>query len=107
MSRELGSASGAELIGVDEAGQALVAIESAGVRWRDDTDDTTADTLYTFDENLTSIGAETVISYRQFYRRLQLEGHFSRPYGEQDERDLWPLREWNGSDFVPLPLPPR
>ncbi|HSK09548.1 MAG TPA: hypothetical protein VK911_08225, partial [Vicinamibacterales bacterium] len=94
-------------IAMDGAGQSTVMVENFGSILPGDADVAGADSYYTFDEKLNPMSAETGEGYRRLHRRLQLDGAFTRPYGEEDERELWPLREWNGSDFVPLPPPRR
>ncbi len=92
----------------DSAGRLFVAVEHLGFLPPGESETLNAQAFYTLDDRLRAESAEVPGDYVRACRKLELDGRLSRPFDQAEhERELWPIREWNGSDFVPLPAPPR
>ncbi len=60
---------------------------------------------YVFDSSLRPVSAEFGESYLRAYRELLAQNRFTAPPHGEERSEPWPIREWDGSAFVPLPPP--
>ena len=56
-------------------------------------------TIYGFDDRLTLRSAEFVEGYRAVHSALEALGRLDHRFGPRDERQLLPVRRWNGAGF--------
>ncbi len=106
VSRELDAQAWVYEINQDAAGRVFVAVEHLGFAAPGQAEPMTAAAYYTLDGRLEPVSAEQSAAYVRSYRELQMGGQLKRPFDKAvDERELWPIREWSGSAFVPLPAP--
>jgi len=61
---------------------------------------------YQFDDNLRLTGALLPDGFKAAYQTLLEAGQVRKPFGQQVESELFPVRRWNGSVFVELPAVP-
>ena len=105
ISREFDPVAMISWIAVDAVGQTVVTVEQLGVQLSQGTAPLVAETHYVFDKMLAPLSAEFGDTYIRTYRGFEAEGRFTRPLRRDDQSELWPIREWDGSAFAPLPVP--
>ena len=106
LAREFDAVSAVTHLRIDAVGQVVVSVEHLGVNIDAGSEGPVpAQVYYILDASLRCLSAELGDTYVRTYRSLQAEGRFTRPIDRNDQSELWPIREWKGSAFVPLPVP--
>jgi hypothetical protein len=52
------------------------------------------------------LDAEISREFQADHARLEREGVLDHPFGRRDDRDMFPVRRWDGRRFVELPRVP-
>lgn len=108
ISRELDAQAFAREIRQDSSGRLFVVVEHLGFPAPGEVEILGAPVFYTLDQQLRPVAAEVSGDYPRTSRKLEVMGLLPRPFDQAEhERELWPVREWNGSAFVALPVPPK
>ncbi len=107
LARQFDPVGAIQAITVDAAGQMVVAVEQLGVSLTGMATPAQASVHYVFDSNMRPVSAELGETYVRAYRELLAQKRFTAPPNFDEQSELWPVRKWDGSAFVPLQPPPR
>jgi hypothetical protein len=107
VSKEANPVSGITHIRVDKAGQSVLTVEHWGLNRPGEAAPSFAPAHYIFDARLEPRSAEFGQGYLLAHRKLYVEGYLKEPLRPGDEKELWPVREWDGNGFAPLPVPTK
>jgi hypothetical protein len=106
ISRELDGQAFTREITQDSAGRLFVVVEHLGFPLPGESETMSALAFYMLDDHLRPLSAEVAGDYVQVSRKLERDGRLRRLLDKAAaEHELWPIREWNGSAFAPLPSP--
>jgi hypothetical protein len=58
---------------------------------------------YTLGPDLSLVAADITAEFRVTHQILERQGVLDHPFGPLDDRDMFPVKRWDGRRFVDLP----